>query len=70
MNTTNHKALGRYCYGGKIYLGQCKDCGQEHYLDVREMQEAINNSYLQPQSKLQQKLGRVAILAKAFSFLF
>jgi len=68
MNKANHKALGRYCYGGKIYTGLCPKCGTEHLVTIDQVQEIINNSYLQPQSKLQQKFkGRVAVLEKAFS---
>jgi len=34
MNKSNHKAVGRYCYGGKIYVGQCEHCGDEHHLTI------------------------------------
>ena len=68
MNKANHKALGRYAYGGKIYLGVCNECGREHYLTVDQVQEVINNSYIKPRTGLQQKIkGRVAVLEKAFN---
>jgi len=54
MNKSNHKALGRYCYGGKIYAGICPKCGQEHLLETDQVQEIVNNSYIAPQSKFQQ----------------
>ena len=68
MNKVNHKTIGRYCYGGKIYVGQCSHCGGEHFLTVEEVQGLVNKSYIRPQTKLQQKLkSRVAILQKTFS---
>ena len=68
MNKSNHKAVGRYCYGGKIYVGQCSNCGGEHHLTIEQVQELVNSSYIRPQTKLQQKIkGRVAVLQKAFS---
>jgi hypothetical protein len=68
MNKSNHKAVGRYCYGGKIYAGQCPHCGGEHHLTIEQTQELINGSYVQPQTKLQQKMkSRVAVMQRAFS---
>ncbi len=68
MNKSNHKAVGRYCYDGKIYVGQCAHCGGEHHLTIEQVQELVDNSYIRPQTKLQQTMkGRVAILQKAFS---
>jgi len=70
MNKSNHKALGRYCYGGKIYIGQCAKCGHEHLLETNQVQEVINNSYITPHLSLGMKLkGRIGVLEKAFSFL-
>jgi len=57
MNKTNHKAVGRYCYGGKIYLGQC-DCGRDHLIDVDQLQELMNKSFVKPKSP-------VAVFVKA-----
>ncbi len=68
MNKSNHRALGRYAYGGKICLGVCNDCGREHYLTIDQVQEVVNNSYIKPRTGWQQKFkGRVAVFEKAFS---
>jgi len=68
MNKANHKALGRYAYGGKIFLGECHACGREHYLTIDQVQEVVNTSYIKPQPILRQKFkSRVAIFEKAFS---
>ena len=61
MNKANHKALGRYCYGGKIYVGQCQ-CGQDHLLDVDQLEEVIKNSYIKPKS-------RTILSSRVISFL-
>ena len=67
MNKANHKALGRYAYGGKIFLGECHDCGKEHYLTIDQVQEVVNTSYIKPQPILRQKIkGHVAIFERAF----
>jgi hypothetical protein len=71
MNQSNHKALGRYCYGGHIYAGQCSKCGYEHLLTADQAQEMINNCYLAPQTKLQQAMkGRIAAFQKMMAILF
>ncbi|MEI8360910.1 MAG: hypothetical protein WCG01_02185 [bacterium] len=69
MNKANHKALGRYAYGGKIFLGECHDCGKEHYLTVDQVQEVISNSYLRPKTGLQRFKGRVELFQRAFGAL-
>lgn len=45
MNNFNHKKIGRYCYGGKVYAGQC-ECGREILLDVATTKELVKNSYI------------------------
>ena len=44
MNKANHKAIGKYCYGGKFYAGDCA-CGREHYLTAEQLKELSENSY-------------------------
>ncbi|MCX6795779.1 MAG: hypothetical protein NT165_03610 [Candidatus Falkowbacteria bacterium] len=69
MNKANHKALGRYAYGGKIFLGECHDCGREHYLTVDQVQEVVSNSYLKPKTSLQRFRGRVELFQRALGTL-
>jgi len=47
MNNSNHKTIGRYCYGGKIYAGQC-DCGHEILIGVEQLKDLVNKSYVKP----------------------
>jgi len=75
MNKANHKALGRYAYGGKIFLGECHQCGKEHYLTVDQVQEVVSNSYVTPKSSLRKFKTRIEVFQRAlgtimFSFAF
>lgn len=44
MNKSNHKAIGRYCYGGKFYAGDCP-CGKEYYVSQEQLEQLANNYY-------------------------
>jgi len=69
MNKANHKALGRYCYGGKIYTGLCDKCGKEHLMTIDQVQEVISNSYLKPKSNVQKFKSRIELFQRAFNTL-
>jgi hypothetical protein len=47
MNNFNHKSIGRYCYGGKIYAGQC-DCGHDILIGVEQLKVLVEKSYVKP----------------------